>query len=587
MAERVIGLDIGSFAIKFVEVELKGSSLTLTKLGQRTLPKGAVVAGEVVDTDLVVATLKELLASAGVHTKRCVVGLGGTRVVVRSLVNPDMSDSELRDAIAFQVIESLPIPASELVSDFERLGTVEADDSRFIRVLLAGAHESVVQRSLEVAKRAGLSVVGVDANSLASARALQCILRESSSKISGDDEATTSQRFAVVEVGSDVTDVVLAGADGVRFVRTLQVGGGEITRRIQEITGCDESTAEWYKRGGHLEEKHIESEIRDGVSLAIREAVEQLTQEVANSLEYYLLQSDDMTIDKVFLGGGAGLIEGLSESLCSRLSLSVELIPTSTYLDLICDEGVSDSDRKLLTVSGLTALGLALWRTPGATKAAHRINLIPKRTAYRESIRKEVSVFVLAALLVGVGMGITSLQANRALDANQSEVDALVAQSSSLQQKIGSLSSVSKLESAVSTLKGEVKSDLQGSISWSSVIAEIATVTPSDSWWTQLQTTQAAVGAPASLTFSLTGCSQQAPKNWLLALSSLSFVQNEWVSSSNLAPAFVSGQACPGYSGGPGLGVEDGVTTFSSTATLPNGFSSNRALKYLNQVVNK
>ncbi len=308
---------------------------------------------------------------------------------------------------------------------------------------------------------------------------------------------------------------------------------------------------------------------------------------MANSLEYYLLQSDDLAIEKIFLGGGAGLIDGLAESLCNRLSLNVELIPTSRYLDLVCDDAVSDSDRKLLTVSGLTALGLALWKAPSATKGSHRINLIPKRTAYRESIRKEVSVFVLAALLVGVGLGVASVQESHALDANQAAADALASQSSSLQQKIDSLSNVSKLESVVSTLKGEVKSDLQGSISWSAVIAEIASVTPSDSWWTQLQTTQAAVGAPASLTFSLTGCSQQAPKNWLLALSSLSFVQNEWVSSSNLAPAFASGQACPGYSGGPGLGVEDGITTFSSTATLPAGFSSGRALSYLNQVVNR
>ena len=587
MAEKVIGLDIGSFAIKFVEVEFKGTSATLTKLGQKTLPRGAVVAGEIVDTDAVVSTLRELLASADVHTKRCVVGVGGTRVVVRSLVNPEMSDSELQDAIAFQVIESLPIPASELVSDFERLATVESDEAKFIRVLLAGAHESVVKSSLEIAKRAGLSVAGVDVNGLASARALSRVLHESSKETSGEEETSNLKNFALVEVGSDITDVVLSAEDGVRFVRTLQVGGGEITRRIQEIADCDETTAEWYKRGGHLEEQDVTSELRESISMAITEAVEHLTQEVANSLEYYLLQSDDLVINKVFLGGGGGLIVGLSESLCNRLSMNVELAPASSYFDLICDDAISDSDRKLLSVSGLTALGLALWRASGSSKDVHRINLIPKKTAYKESIRKEVSVFVLAALLVGTGLGAVSMHENQTLSTNQSEVAALAQQSSVLQQKIGALSNVSKLTVVVSNLKGQVKSDLQGSISWGSVIAQIASATPSDSWWTQLQTTQAAIGAQASLTFSLTGCSQQAPKNWLTALSSLNLVQNEWVSSSNLAPAFSSGQACPGYSGGAGLGIEDGITTFSSTATLPNGFSSDRALSYLNQVVTK
>jgi type IV pilus assembly protein PilM len=585
LAERILGIDIGSFAVKFVEVEFKGSPPKLMKLGQKTLPRGTVVSGEVVDVEAVASTLKALLASADVRTKRCVVGLGGSRVVVRSLLNPEMTDAELRDAIAFQVIESLPIPASELVSDFERLGTVSVDGNSFVRVLLAGAHESVVGASLEAVRRAGLHVVGVDVNALCSARALKRITDDMSKEPSVESSPTVdASSFAIIEVGSDVTDIVLSSSNEVRFVRTLQVGGGEITRRIQEVASCDEATAEWYKRGGHLEEKQIDASLRDGVSRVIDEEVTRLTQEVANSLEYYLLQSDDLNIEKVFLGGGGGLIKGLDEQLRNRLSVEVELVPASPYFDMICDASVSESDRKLLSLSGLTALGLALWKA--GDQKEKRINLIPKKTVYRESIKREVSVFALVFAVLAGGLGLLSFRQTQALSANNAEIDGLNAQSANLQAKIGGYREVAKLSSIVQGLKSQVGTDLEGSISWATVISQIASVTPSDSWWTQLQTSQAAIGAPASLTFSLTGCSQQSPKNWLLALSDLSFVQNEWVSSSNLAPAFASGQACPGYSGGSGQGLENGVTTFSSTATLPQGFSSNRASVYLSTVVN-
>ena len=49
MGNRVIGLDIGTHAVRAVELSVGRNRPVLHRMGQVALPHGAVVAGEVVD----------------------------------------------------------------------------------------------------------------------------------------------------------------------------------------------------------------------------------------------------------------------------------------------------------------------------------------------------------------------------------------------------------------------------------------------------------------------------------------------------------------------------------------------------------
>ena len=84
MANRVVGIDIGSYAVKVVEIEGDKSTQRITALAQAVLPDGASQLGEVANADAVAQTLRTVLKKAGVVSKVAVVGVSGTRVVLRT-----------------------------------------------------------------------------------------------------------------------------------------------------------------------------------------------------------------------------------------------------------------------------------------------------------------------------------------------------------------------------------------------------------------------------------------------------------------------------------------------------------------------
>ena len=64
MAARAIGLDVGTNAVRAVEIEL-GDPPLIRRMGQVGLPIGAVVDGEVADVGAVAIALRELWNQAG------------------------------------------------------------------------------------------------------------------------------------------------------------------------------------------------------------------------------------------------------------------------------------------------------------------------------------------------------------------------------------------------------------------------------------------------------------------------------------------------------------------------------------------
>src|SRR5688500_4430119 len=113
MATRVVGLDIGSFAVRAVELSLGGGQPTLERFAQVTLPPGAVRNGEVVDTGAVGSAVRRLWGQGGFRSKRVVVGVANQRVIVRQAELPAMSEADLQAALQFEAQDLIPIPIED------------------------------------------------------------------------------------------------------------------------------------------------------------------------------------------------------------------------------------------------------------------------------------------------------------------------------------------------------------------------------------------------------------------------------------------------------------------------------------------
>ena len=144
MATRAVGLDVGTSAVRAVEVVLGREQPTMSRFGQVALPAGAVRDGEVADPPAVASAIRRLWKEVGFRTRQVIVGVGNQRVVVRQAELPEMSDEDLRSALQFQAEDLIPIPIEEAVIDFQVLERYAGSEQEaLMRVLLVAAQRDM------------------------------------------------------------------------------------------------------------------------------------------------------------------------------------------------------------------------------------------------------------------------------------------------------------------------------------------------------------------------------------------------------------------------------------------------------------
>ena len=321
MAKTRIGVDIGSTAVRVAEVS-GGDVPVVVRAAQVSLPPGAVENGEVRESDVVAEALRDLWGKAGVRSKQVHLGVGNQRVVVREIVLPWLPEKELRDSLAFQVQEFIPMASDEAVLDFDALGELDQGGRRMQRILLVAAHKPMVQALVGAAVAAKLDPVGIDLTPFAVVRAIGTSDEGLDLESQGDE--------AVIDVGAHVTTICVHDRGLTRFVRILPSGGRDVTLAIARGLGLDDAIAESLKRGEPVElpadEEGKPQELPDPADvrrLALARAGS-FVDEVRSSLEFYAAQVPGARIARVVVTGGGSRLEGFLPLLQERIPVPVD-----------------------------------------------------------------------------------------------------------------------------------------------------------------------------------------------------------------------------------------------------------------------
>ncbi|NPV49427.1 MAG: type IV pilus assembly protein PilM [Armatimonadetes bacterium] len=240
-ATHVLGLDIGTEAIKAVELKLDRGEIRL--VGRPVIvptPTHSVSGGRVVDSAAVVEALDRLLSSNGFSTKKVVASVGGdTDVVVRIIEVPKMTGKELDEAIQWELERQAPFPVDQAVFDYQPIERPDTPpDAQNMEVLLAVAQEEMVDAHVEALMAAKLVPQAIDVEPLAISRAL----------VDAAGDALADQTIANVHVGATNTAIIIVRRGLLAFVRTLPTGGQQLTAAVRQNLAEDEAQAERTKR---------------------------------------------------------------------------------------------------------------------------------------------------------------------------------------------------------------------------------------------------------------------------------------------------------------------------------------------------
>ena len=347
----VVGLDIGTSGVRAAELSMGKGLATLERFGQVALPPGAVRDGEVIDTDAVAIAVKQLWAQAKFRSKRVVVGVANQKVVVRQVDLPWLPVAELRKSLAFQVQDFIPMPVEQAILDFHPLEEfTDESGARMLRVLLVAAGRDMVGSAMDAVTKAGLQPTMVDLTSFAVLRSL----------VSGSGISTVEAE-ALVDIGANVTNIVIHQGGVPRFVRILLMGGADITDAIAERLGVPLEQAEAVKQSSGLATSAATSDGQPATR-AIETAGTAFVEEVRGSLDYYLTQPGSARIGRVVVSGGGSRLGGLLTRLSAATRLPVEMARPMAGLTL-GSTGLTDDQlayvEPMVTVPVGLAMGLA------------------------------------------------------------------------------------------------------------------------------------------------------------------------------------------------------------------------------------
>jgi type IV pilus assembly protein PilM len=331
-----IGLDIGSSSIRAVEVRRAKDEYTLTNFGQVPLPPGLVQSGVITDPVAVTSALKQLWAACKFSTKHVRIGVTHPQLVVREMSVSNLPAKEMRKSLPFQVGDMLPIAPDRSLLDFRPLE--EPGTNPTVRGLLIAVPKDAVMTIVEAVEKAGLHVVDVDLAPFAVLRAASRL---------------DAQVEALVDIGAEVTSVVVHADGEPLIVRTVPRGGAEITATMATRLGITAEEAEVLKcRFG------LHGDGSPTTADAASDAVRPLVNELRSSFTYLASGERQKQVTRIALCGGGALMPGLAEHVQQTLNVPVMYADSAARLRDTRKGRERGFDR--FVPSGAVSIGLTL-----------------------------------------------------------------------------------------------------------------------------------------------------------------------------------------------------------------------------------
>lgn len=341
---QLVGLDIGSSAIKLVQLKEAKGRYSLQKCGVKPLEPEVIVDGTVMDEGRVVAAIRELFDELKVKNTQVAVSISGHAVIVKKITLPPMPDEELEGQVKLAAEQYIPFDINEVNIDFQVLPP-DADSAEGgtgdMPVMLVAAKKDKINELTELVKAAGLlpQVMDVDAFAIENMFGINYPERE---------QETT----ALVNIGASVMNVNILRGGISLFTRDIPLGGNRYTEAIQRDLGMSFEEAEEAK-------KHEDGGQADAIGRVIEGVNVEVASEIARTVDYFKTSAIDVGLDRVLVCGGVARVHGLVQQLGEHMHVPVEVANPFGSIETAgsgIDQGVLDEMAPVASV----AVGLAM-----------------------------------------------------------------------------------------------------------------------------------------------------------------------------------------------------------------------------------
>jgi type IV pilus assembly protein PilM len=340
--KNLVGLDIGSSAVKAVELARKGPALQLLNLGFENLQTDTIVDGQIMELNNVSNVIAHIFAEHQIRTTRVAAGVSGHSVIVKNIVLPHMSDEELQESFSWHAEEHIPFDIDDVNLDYE----LTSKSSESLHVLMAACKSDKINNVKQAIQLAGKQPVVIDIDAFALQNCYEVNYQPREGEI-----------VALLNIGAATMNINILNGTRSIFARDASVGGSQYTSLLQKELGISFEQAEAVKRGMSLPDG-VEAK---PIQPIIETVSETLALEVKKTFDFYrtTAQESEATIQKILLAGGGSKLPGLPDFLAARFDIPVEVFDPFRTIEVDATKFDPDYMREIVPEMAV-AVGLAL-----------------------------------------------------------------------------------------------------------------------------------------------------------------------------------------------------------------------------------
>lgn len=353
----VIGIDIGSSAIKVVQIKKKNDQAVLQTYGELSLgPYGGagIGASVILPPEKIAQALVDLMneKEVGVTTRICGLSIPFASSLMSVIELPDVGRKELQTMIPLEARKYIPVPISEVQLDWSIIpkNEVRMEDTPVepalgaaptapglpkIDVLVVAISNDTLARYQTIVEKAGLEAGFFEIEIFSSMRA---VIEENLAPVMVLDIGAASTKLYVVERGI------------VKVSHTINRGSQDITRALSSSLGIPLDKAEVMKRDQGL--LGPDKNVTDVITLTLDYIFSETNRTLLNFEKKY-----NKTVSKVMLVGGGAALKGLAD--VAKASFKTDTVAANPFQKLSAPAFIEE----VLKTTGpefAVAVGLAL-----------------------------------------------------------------------------------------------------------------------------------------------------------------------------------------------------------------------------------
>ena len=343
-SKAIVGLDIGSSAVKAVELKVSGRAYRVAAYGSEPVPADAIVDGAIIDAGAVADAIRRLFdGNKAFKAKDVCASLSGNAVIVKKITLPVMTEAELSESIYWEAEQYIPFDIQDVNLDYQILDAGTGPESRgSMEVLLVAAKKEKIGDYTGVIAQAGRTPVIVDVDAFALQNAYEVNYGLEPGRV-----------VVLLNAGASAININILQGDQSVFTRDISMGGNAYTEAVQKELDLPFDLAEQLKKGIPVDGATFED-----ARPVLHAITENVLLEVQKTFDFFKATASSDQLDRIMLSGGASRVDGFREMLQERFNAPVE--DFDPFRAVIWDVRTLMGDPADSAATAAVAVGLAL-----------------------------------------------------------------------------------------------------------------------------------------------------------------------------------------------------------------------------------